>query len=108
MGQSICNICGANYIYKNGRWLCCACGAYKQEDLSNEEATLLYVADPKRCMDDFDEAEKSYTDIIEKCSNNPYAYWGRLLCRHGIKYTISSNPDYRLDCIHSVNGEMFF
>lgn len=86
MGQSICNICGANYVYKNGRWLCPACGAYKQEELSNEEATLLYIADQKRRMADFDEAEKSYTDIIEKYSNNPYAYWGRLLCRHGIKY----------------------
>ena len=42
MSQNICNICGANYEYRNGRWVCPACGAYKQEELSNEEVTLLY------------------------------------------------------------------
>ena len=26
MNQNICNICGANYEYRNGRWKCPACG----------------------------------------------------------------------------------
>lgn len=86
MNQSICNICGANYENRNGRWKCPACGAFKPEELTNEEMTLLYIADQKRRLADFDEAERAYTDIIEKYPQNPYGYWGRLLCKHGIKY----------------------
>ena len=84
--QNICNICGANFEYRNGRWICPACGAYKAEELSNEEVTLLYSAAQKLRFSDFDEAEKSYTDIIEKYPQNPNGYWGRLLSKYGIKY----------------------
>ena len=86
MNQNICNICGANYEYRNGRWFCPACGAYKQEELSNEEVTLLYNAAQKLRMSDFDEAEKEYSDIIEKFPKNANGYWGRLLSKYGIKY----------------------
>jgi len=86
MSQNICNICGANYEYRNGRWICPACGAYKAEELSPEEATLLNVAAQKLRLSDFDEAEKAYTDIIEKYPQNPNGYWGRLLSKYGIKY----------------------
>ena len=75
MNQNICNICGANYEYRNGRWFCPACGAYKQEELSNEEVTLLYNAAQKLRMSDFDEAEKEYADIIEKFPKNANGYW---------------------------------
>ena len=86
MSQNTCNICGANYEYRNGRWKCPACGAYKAEELSNEEVTLFYNAAQKLRLCDFDEAEKAYTDIIEKFPNNPNGYWERLLSRYGIKY----------------------
>ena len=86
MSQNICNICGANYEYRNGRWKCPACGAFKAEELSNEEVTLFYNAAQKLRLCDFDEAEKAYTDIIEKFPKNPNGYWGRLLSRYGIKY----------------------
>ena len=84
--QNICNICGANYEYRNGRWVCPACGAYKVEELSNEEVTLLYNAAQKLRLSDFDEAEKAYSDIVEKYPENPDGYWGRLLSKYGIKY----------------------
>ena len=84
--QNICNICGANYEYRNGRWKCPACGAYKAEELSNEEVTLFYNAAQKLRLCDFDEAEKAYIDIIEKFPKNANGYWGRLLSRYGIKY----------------------
>ena len=84
--QSICNICGANYEYLNGRWKCPACGAYKAEELSNEEVTLLYSAAQKLRLSNFYEAEEAYSDIIEKYPQNANAYWGRLLSKHGIKY----------------------
>lgn len=84
--QNICNICGANYEYRNGRWVCPACGAYKVEELSNEEVTLLYNAAQKLRFSDFDEAEKAYSDIVEKYPKNPDGYWGRLLSKYGIKY----------------------
>lgn len=86
MSQNICNICGANYEYRNGRWICPACGAYKSEEFSNEEVTLLYNANQKLRLSDFDEAEKSFSDIIEKYPQNPNGYWGRLLAKYGIKY----------------------
>jgi len=86
MSQNVCNICGANYEYRNGRWKCPACGAFKAEELSNEEVTLLYNAAQKLRLSDFDEAEKAYADIIEKFPKNPDGYWGRLLSRYGIKY----------------------
>lgn len=42
--QNICNICGANYEYKDGKWRCPACGAYKPEEISNEEeANYIYA-----------------------------------------------------------------
>ena len=86
MPKNICNICGANYEYRYGRWKCPACGAYKQEELSNEEVTLLYNASQKLRMSDFDEAERDFSDIIEKFPKNPNGYWGRLLAKYGIKY----------------------
>ena len=64
MSQNICNICGANYEYRNGRWVCPACGAYKQEELSNEEVTLLYNAAQKLRLCDFDEAEKAVVFVV--------------------------------------------
>ena len=84
--QSVCNICGANYEYRNGRWKCPACGAFKAEELSNEEATLLYNAAQKLRLSNFSEAEEAYSDIIEKYPRNANAYWGRLLAKYGIKY----------------------
>ncbi len=84
--QNVCNICGANYIYRNGKWVCPACGAYKAEELSNEEVTLLYNAAQKLRLSNFSEAEDEYSDIIGKFPQNANAYWGRLLSKYGIKY----------------------
>ena len=42
MSANICNICGANLIYNDGKWVCPACGAFKSEDISTVEVTLLY------------------------------------------------------------------
>ncbi len=84
--QNICNICGANYAYRNGRWVCPACGAWKVEALSNEEVTLLYNAAQRLWLCDFAEAEDAYSDIVQKYPENSDAYWGRVLSRYGIKY----------------------
>ena len=84
--ENICNICGANYEYVNGRWMCPACGAYKAEELSNEEVTLLYNAAQKLRLADFDDAEQAYADIVQKYPLNHEGYWGRLLSKYGIKY----------------------
>lgn len=86
MNISICNICGANYEYRNGRWKCPACGAYKPDELSPEEQTLLNIANQRLRVQDFSEAENLFDDIIQKYPRNPYAYWGRLLSRHHIKH----------------------
>ena len=44
MNQNLCNNCGGEYEYRHGRWVCRSCGAYKPEEISNEEVTLLYTA----------------------------------------------------------------
>ena len=88
MNQSICNICGANYEYRNGRWKCPACGAFKAEELSNEEATLLYNAAQKLRVQEFDVAEELYSDIINKYPKQHEAYWGYVCAKYGIKYEV--------------------
>ena len=86
MSANICNICGANLIYKDGKWVCPACGAYKTEEISNEEVTLLYNAAQKLRLASFDDAEEAYRDIIAKYPENSEAHWGLVLSKYGIKY----------------------
>ena len=86
MSKNTCNVCGANLIYKDGRWVCPACGAYKEEEISNEEVTLLYNASQKLRLASFDDAEELYADIVKKYPKNSEAHWGLVLSRYGIKY----------------------
>ena len=86
MSENTCNVCGANLIYKDGRWVCPACGAYKEEEISNEEVTLLYNASQKLRLASFDDAEELYADIVKKYPKNSEAHWGLVLSRYGIKY----------------------
>lgn len=84
--QNICNICGANYEYKDGKWRCPACGAYKPEEISNEEETLLYNAAQKLRLNAFDDAEELYRDVVSQYPKNSRGYWGLVLAKYGIKY----------------------
>ena len=86
MSENTCNVCGANLIYKDGRWVCPACGAYKEEEISNEEVTLLYNASQKLRLASFDDAEELYADIVKKYPKNSEAHWGLVLSHYGIKY----------------------
>lgn len=86
MSANICNICGANLIYKDGKWVCPACGAFKTEEISNEEVTLLYNAAQKLRLASFDDAEEAYRDIIAKYPENSEGHWGLVLSKYGIKY----------------------
>ena len=53
--KNTCYICGANYEYRNGKWVCPACDAIKPEEISNEEVTLLYNAAQKLRVQEFDD-----------------------------------------------------
>ena len=86
MNSNICNNCGGEYEYRHGRWICRACGAYKAEEISNEEVILLYTAFQKLRLAEFSEAEQEFEDIIIKYPENPNGYWGRLMSKYGIKY----------------------
>ena len=86
MDKNICNICGASYTYKNGKWVCQACGAYKPEELSGEEDTLYYSASQALRLCQFDEAESLFDDIISKYPRTAKNYWGLILAKYGIKY----------------------
>ena len=86
MNQNICNNCGGEYQYRNGRWICQSCGSYMPEAISNEEMTLLYTAFQKLRLAEFYEAELEFDDVISKHPMNPNAYWGRLMAKYGIKY----------------------
>lgn len=37
MSQNICNICGTNYEYRNGKWVCPCCDAIKPDEITNKE-----------------------------------------------------------------------
>ncbi len=102
---SICNICGANYEYKNGKWLCPACGAYRAEELSGEEVTLLYNAAQALRLNSFDMAEDLYADIIRRYPQNSLGYWGFVLAKYGIKYEIDSNGSSIPSCYNSTYGD---
>ena len=84
--QNICNICGANLEKIDGKWRCPACGAYKPEEISNEEETLLYNAAQKLRLSAFDDAEELYRDIVSQYPKNSRGYWGLVLAKYGIKY----------------------
>ena len=86
MNNNICNICGANYEYRDGKWRCPACGAYKPEEISGEEETLLYNAAQKLRLCAFDDAEELYRDITVQYPKNSRGYWGLVLAKYGIKY----------------------
>ena len=86
MNLNICNNCGGDYKYRQGRWICPYCGSYKPEELSNEEVTLLYTAFQKLRLTECSEAEIAFDDILEKFPENHNAYWGRLMAKYGIKY----------------------
>ncbi|MDD7617037.1 MAG: InlB B-repeat-containing protein [Candidatus Enterosoma sp.] len=85
MNKSICNICGGNLINKNGRWVCENCGAFLPEEITNEQLSLLYDANQKLRLADFDLAEELYSDIIRKYSDCSDAYFGRALAHYGIR-----------------------
>lgn len=86
MDFNICNNCGGDYEYRNGKWICIHCGSYRPEGISNEERTLLFSAFQKLRLAEFNEAELEFDDIIHRYPLNPSGYWGRLLAKYGIKY----------------------
>ena len=86
MNPNICINCGGEYEYRNGRWVCRACGSYKPEAISTEEESLLYAAFQRLRLADFDEAEKEFNDIVLRYPKNPNGYWGCLMSKYGIKY----------------------
>ena len=98
MSANICNICGANLIYKDGKWVCPACGAFKTEEISNEEVTLLYNAAQKLRLANFDDAEEAYRDIIAKYPENSEAHLGLVLSKYGIKYEDDYDGKKLLTC----------
>ena len=86
MNSNICNNCGGDYGYRNGKWICMHCGSYRPEGISNEEQTLLFSAFQKVRLAEFNEAELEFDDIIHRYPLNSNGYWGRLLAKYGIKY----------------------
>lgn len=84
--NNICNICGANYIYKNGIWICPACDNIKPEETTNEEVVLLTNAHTQLRLSFFEESEELFSYLVKKYPNNPECYWGLLLSKYGIKY----------------------
>lgn len=86
MPKNICDICGANLAYRDGRWFCPACGAVRSKDINGEEDSLLFNAAQKLRLAAFDEAEEMYRDIVAKYPNNSAARWGLVLAKYGIKY----------------------
>lgn len=86
MNKSICNICGGNLINKDGRWVCENCGAFLPEEITNEQLALLYNANQKLRLADFDAAEEMFSDVIGKYGDCSDAYFGRALAKYGIRF----------------------
>ena len=86
MSANICNICGANYKFEDGLWVCPACDHIKDDGLTNEETVILTNAYQKLRFGNFSESEELFLDIIEKYPKISDAYWGLFLSRNYIKY----------------------
>nr|MCR4661967.1 leucine-rich repeat protein [Clostridia bacterium] len=86
MASNICNVCGGEYILKNGRYVCPYCNAIKPIDATLEEENLLSNAWQKLRLANFDDAEESFTDIKNLYPESHRAYWGLVLSKYGIKY----------------------
>lgn len=86
INKNICNICGGNYVPKNGRWVCEACGAFKTEEINNEELTLIYRAEEEIRCTNFEDAEDTFSHVIELYPDDSEGYWGYLRAHYGIKY----------------------
>lgn len=112
MSRNQCNICGALYQYVAGRWKCPGCGAYKPEELSNEEETLLYNAATRLRVQDFIEAEELYFDIIQKYPKQHEAYWGYVCSRYGVKLEVDFDgkqiPTCCFPSIESFTKDKYF
>ena len=85
MSNNICNVCGGEYIYVDGRWKCDYCGAIRAINISPEENSLLIDAAQDLRRERFPEAEEKYFDIIEKYPEQHEAYWGYVCARYGVK-----------------------
>ena len=105
MNQSVCNICGAIYEYQKGRWRCSGCGAYKPDEISPEEVTLLDVAGQKLREANFLAAEKDYADIIKRYPENHAGYWGRLLAKYNIVYEKNDSDGRMIATCYASNVE---
>jgi len=86
MSANICNICGANYKFEDGLWICPACDHIKDDGLTNEETVILTNAYQKLRLGNFSESEELFLDIIDKYPKISDAYWGLFLARNYIKY----------------------
>lgn len=98
MPKNICNICGSALAYKDGRWVCPACGAPSETDITGEEESLLYNAAQKLRLADFGEAEEAYRDIVRRYPDNSAAWWGLVLAKNGIKYEIDADGTAKPTC----------
>ena len=102
-----CDICGGNIVFKNGRHVCEACGAYTLEEITEEETANLFTANQKLRICDFEEAEKLFQDFIEQYPENPYGYWGLLRTKYGIIYEIDTNKSLVVSCYGSIDNSIY-
>ena len=90
MNPNICNHCGCETEYRDGRRFCPICGAYGARTVSEEETILISHAFQKLRLYEFDEAEREFEEMIRKYPRNPEGYWGRLMAKYGVKYEWTS------------------
>ena len=106
MPKNICNICGSPLAYKDGHWICPACGAPSIQDIGTEEDVLLYNAAQKLRVAQFGEAEELYRDIVRRFPSNSAAYWGLVLAKNGIKYEVDVDGSAKPTCYAATSGKI--
>lgn len=110
--QRKCNVCGGVLEEENGVWHCPYCGARYERELSEEETILLSNASARLRMQEFQEAEELFFDVMKKYPDTHEAYWGYVCARYGIKYEEDYNgkmiPTCCLDAIDSFEHDKEF
>ena len=100
MSLKICNYCGGVLKPLGEGWCCPVCGVLSV-GTPEEEASLIREAFQRLRLYEFEEAKKSFDEMILRYPKNPDGYWGRLLSKYEIKYVWDPNGQRLPTCASS-------
>ena len=91
MNSNICNNCGSDDHYVDGRRRCLACGSVRTEGISQKKQEMFASAFVLLRESKFDEAKTAFEALLKKYPKSTEAYWGRFRARYHISYITAAD-----------------